>query len=475
MVSSDLSLVEKGELSDWLKKDEIRGKCEIAEETLSAQIVHETDIAEKHIVAIDSAFENFHAERVPASEVHLLDLSLEGSSFPLANGSLLTDPYGFLGCFVLYSLPDLVKEQDMMTMDEGADMKHLITSERAVKEEGTLLRREYCLKKTEEDIAKGETHQLWWDSECAVLNGRARHTFECIPFTHPVACSSEDAHAYIHPTGIIFSLVSADSEGSLSAPQDRTVFATCHLPCSTLLEVLSKSTTQTVSLPITFTLGQAAYMRTPLTEQCVFDGTSNSLATSAVNHSLTLTLSHRLQPVLYRSVDIRPDTQVPVDVWDAAPVAPTLISLPPISGTNHEYSIDPADVLSPYEKLKRGLFSWEEEQKRAVKQAAVIPPSILPTEESARETSGDMGGTMSGIGASGSSFSTGIPMTVTVGKVSNWPRSLLCHHSVLRSTESILSSSRLSETTSHETNAGGRQGMFMFCVVELNIPQREEV
>ena len=456
MVSSDLSLIEKGELSASLKKEKHTSKDGNVGEVLSG-IDYPIDAEEDRIatLAMSSGLEKGHREGAPAHdfEVHLLDLSLEGSSFPLAKVPSITDPYGFLGCFVLYSFPDIAKQRGVEKMEDGSDLEQSAAT---------------VMTKF---VEKGETHHLWWDAECTVLNGRVRHTFECPPLTHQNAPQS----------GIIFSLASADLEGCLPSPRDRTIFATCHLPIETLWEVISKCVTMTVALPLIFTMDQVTYTGLPLIEGIK---TSNSFSASAVQPTLSLTLSHRLQPVLYRSIDMCASTHLPVDKTSVAPTVPILVDHTSTSLAVKECSLDPLDALSPYEKLKRGLFSWDQVQKKTSHPPSALP-SVNPVSE--RSTQELLVGMREIVGDNGVAcpnpnpgMVAGVSIRVTVTRVSNWSRSLLSefymNQSIVSSpTPSSSSSPPSSEVMSQENEMKRGQATFMFCVVESNVPQREEV
>jgi hypothetical protein len=204
---------------------------------------------------------------------------------------------------------------------------------------------------------------LWWDVECPVLNGRIRHVFkEHSDFDASIndgviagsdrgdggPISENNDHNYnndndyndnnsnnndsinfkthnhenIYSTpgksdGITFTIINSNSDGSVPLFKDRVVLGTAHLSHQKIQEIMS-SNDNILSLPLV------------LSTSIMDNGNSLNVSNNSENfgpksgsgplngpgsgpfsepsveptYFLTLNVSHRFQPVLYRSVDL---------------------------------------------------------------------------------------------------------------------------------------------------------------------------
>ena len=226
--------------------------------------------------------------------------------------------------------------------------------------------------------------------------------------------------------GLIFTIYCSDAEGNLPSHGDREALAYCHIPYSVLQYILSEAATHTYALPIMFdhpfsedgfvkSGGSAPVMRLNSTSSTSPSSSSSFLTSSSAPSSssptvpisafvptttptptptsyMNLVVSHRLQPALYRSTDSATNTESR-DIIARAKAVRTVTDVR--SGTDvrvssvgsRKYSAraageegdggeegegdegegedrDDSVTLSPYEKLQKGLFSWDRMRKR---------------------------------------------------------------------------------------------------------------
>ena len=323
--------------------------------------------------------------------------------------------------------------------------------------------------------------------------------------------------------GILFHIYCSDPDGCLPPPREREAVGTAHLTGCMLRQALSLCGTKTYSLSISF---------------CNTNTNTNILSEShpssqmeyqhptqhrTQDNSILLSLSHRLQPVLlHRSLDLSSPSPSAVSssALSSAPLAviARAKSVRPTNTHNHgthgtpltpvppplPLPLPPLDEgvsLTSYQKLQRGLFSWENRSQSglggklavpitASQNAELIMPNDSRTDAHATEyetkdsSAGDIGEEKEGLGVggvagvavnSGESFlprqkESGAPVRVTVGKVSNLPAHIIPQYSpqpplpyAPSSAHTLASSSSnltLTADPEHRVRA------FLFCVLE---------
>ena len=489
---SELSLIERGGRSVWgeiiVKKVDAKMKEEKVEKKVEVEAEEKEEREEEETVAekwgrkgVDNECTQVLTQPLTTSleqqgieqgiergiergrdlsqrEVHLLELSIEGSCTLIPENSEVSSLYGFLGCFVVYSIPNNLSENEVERevgkgAEGGVETKMSINERRSDIVSGS---------GSGSGSEKESFHKLWWDSECSVLNGRTRHTFEChsisdikslrnnplhnsslsnsqtTPNTHTHAHNTQnnDTHSHtqnththtdtgththtdtknrqspentqptentarnIFPQGLHFQLIEADSEGCLPPLDNRKVIATCQLSSRTIQEILLTSVTKTVALPLIMCKygheheqkhGQGDNIDTTndeKNENKQIDTNNRDKVNPYPVFFLSLTLSHRIQPVLYRSIEIKkPNTLSSARTNTAVltlsdqienKIEDKMMNLESKSvhdpshrhndiQENNENENNRSSVmdiiLSPYEKLKQGLFSWERQKK----------------------------------------------------------------------------------------------------------------
>jgi hypothetical protein len=266
--------------------------------------------------------------------IHILDISVDG------NSNFMNEIEDFkgnekyidnLGYHVCYNLSNLGHEI--------SDIESKISSSSNSPHKNT------------EMASKPSDSVLWWDVECPVLNGRIRHVFKRQGdfdqrnddnadfddggndrnagfddgggqrgrFERSNNDYDNKTHNKITPynsDGITFTIINSNSDGSVPLFKDRVVLATAHLSNQKFQEIIS-SNDNIVSLPLisdtctSFNTGVALLGTIPVGASPI--GTS-TMGASPIginsNHFLTLNISHRYQPVLYKSIDLNDDIKI---------------------------------------------------------------------------------------------------------------------------------------------------------------------
>ena len=268
--------------------------------------------------------------------------------------------------------------------------------------------------------------------------------------------------------GILFHIYCSDLDGCLPPSGERELVGTARLTSSMLSDVLSLSGTKTYSLPISFCDTSISSESAPSSHMEYAYPTQHVTP----NKSILLSLSHRLQPVLlHRSLDLSAPSSSPSSSSSSFPLA-VIARAKSLRSTNaHNQHIiigtpsipdptlclDDGVPLTSYQRLQRGLFSWENRSHtgQTGKKASVLIPAtpntggIVPTDsrtiahvaehdaidrsKGSLEKEGDSGGTEEAIihGQSSMpreknrSMSRGAPVRVTLGKVTNLPMHLI--------------------------------------------------
>jgi hypothetical protein len=204
-IDSLSEIVDEEELEDDNSKEEASEKEEIIQlekeiELSNVEIINNSSI---NIENSNKIIENSTTKKM--KNIHVLDISIEGS----AND--INSPNEFaLGYFVSYSLPTLI---DLINASNDTNETLISIS--------------------------NEASNIWWDSECAVLNGRCRHIYECNK-----AIDNKD----IINKFIEFQILNSD-DGNLSS--DAIVIATAYLDMDKLIEIVSLSGCNcSIDLPI---------------------------------------------------------------------------------------------------------------------------------------------------------------------------------------------------------------------------------
>lgn len=175
------------------------------------------------------------------TSLHLLDFSLDGLFDALLPFSTQGSDQDIFGCFVCYSLP-------AQTQDCNAGP------------------REYT---------------LWWDGECALLNGSHRHKFE-IAHLDPVSLG----RALDSSGALRFVLLASDTDGNL--PANPVKLGEAFLSLAELCDMMVRqSGYQVLSLPL------------KINEQDKRFQSTHRLSTTA-EPTLRLSVSHRVEPALLR-------------------------------------------------------------------------------------------------------------------------------------------------------------------------------
>jgi hypothetical protein len=181
-----------------------------------------------------------------ARSIHILDVTVEGSAVSALSADLYGDRLGAaLGYFVAYRLPGL----NFLSQSDAAKPQLV------------------------KPVGASETTQyftVWWDAECAVLNGRNRHVFE------------EDRNSIsVLGAGIVFDVFASDADGCF--PDTPKPVASAQLSADALRAIIaSPGCNDTVELPLQI---------------------HSLIASSPSLPLLRLSFAHRLQPALVRSID----------------------------------------------------------------------------------------------------------------------------------------------------------------------------
>ena len=124
------------------------------------------------------------------SYIHILEVSIEGSCANVKGNLAATAP---LGCYLVYRL-----DSPFLSLLEQAS-----SSDARIADDGTAVK----LAGRSNSVGQSRWSSVWWDGDCAVLNGRARHVFEL----H----GSFDRAGPCFPRGLSMFVVQCDAEGNL--------------------------------------------------------------------------------------------------------------------------------------------------------------------------------------------------------------------------------------------------------------------